>query len=88
MYVFYSVFVRKPDAPFRYVLGFEAGWMKEEDETVYREGLRGGHQALRPWVTRLRPQDRLIVSGNGSAEFPELEWEQATSTLWSGRLPY
>jgi hypothetical protein len=85
MYVFYSVFARKPDAPFQYVLGFEAGWMKAEDEAVYREALRVGNTALKPWVDKMRPEDRLIVTGNGAGDFPELEWTKATANLWSGR---
>jgi hypothetical protein len=87
MYVFYSVFVRQPDAPFQYVLGFEAGWMKSDDEAVYRKALRVGNAALRPWADKLRPQDRLILTGNGAGDFPELEWTRATTTLWSGRTP-
>jgi hypothetical protein len=91
MGVFYSVFFTNPDAHWKYAVGFEPALMPPEEYEVYRaiKESRGSDEAYRRWVSRMRPEDRLIVqSWTGTPpQMPELEWAQPVFSIWSGRLP-
>jgi hypothetical protein len=91
MGVFYKTFFRNPEAPWRYVLGFEPGWMPQRDLEIYREirRSRGATEAYEPWVARMRREDRLLIrlTSNAPPPVPGLEWYQVEFSMWSGRLP-
>jgi hypothetical protein len=88
--LFHQLFYRRPDAPWRYMVGLEPGLLPLDDLAVYREFLRHGTvEALRPWVERMQPRDRLVVvlSEPGATTMPELEWKNLGGPLWCGRRP-
>jgi hypothetical protein len=90
MDVFFETFYKNPKADWKYILGFESGWMRPEDLEVYRNAqLKGDASAFGPWVKKMRPQDRMIIHAPGSSppDIPELEWNYAVTELWIGRLP-
>jgi hypothetical protein len=91
MDIFFQTFFKNPTADWRYILGFESGFMQPEDLEVLRkiEWNYGDVHAYEPWVKKMRPQDRMIIRGNSVnlPDIPELEWRYAASGLWVGRLP-
>lgn len=98
MVVFYDTFFKNPTAPWRYVLGFESGMMPPDDLAVARnvQWNFGDLRAYEPWVKKMRPQDRLIITpswlptsgpARTVASIPQLEWHQAGNGWWIGRLP-
>jgi hypothetical protein len=92
MGVFFELFFRYPDAPWRYMLGYEPGILPPEDLETYRTIVRSGDrpEAYAPWVRKMRAQDRLILRTRGPADpprIPGLEWQWVGLALWSGRLP-
>lgn len=92
MGVFYRTFHANPDAPWRYILGFEASLMPEDDQRIYHriQWNRFATKAYQPWVEKMRPEDRLIISGRGPSSAPNienLEWHYVGTNTWSGRLP-
>jgi hypothetical protein len=91
MTIFYQTFYKNPNADWRYVLGFESTLMTDEDFKVYHNILWnfGDAKAYKPWVDKMRPEDRLVIRG-GSADrpnIPELEWNHDVGDIWIGRLP-
>jgi hypothetical protein len=91
MTVFYQTFFKNPNADWRYDLGFESTLMSDEDFAVYHNILWnfGDARAYKPWVDKMRPEDRLVIRG-GSANrpnIPQLEWNHDVGDLWIGRLP-
>jgi hypothetical protein len=91
MEFFYHTFFRNPTAPWRYMAGFEPAFMPADDFLTYQQILAhsGDSNAYRPWIKKMRPPDRLVLSARGdpAAFLPELEWKHALGTLWLGRLP-
>ncbi len=94
MRVFNETLFKNPNAPWRYVLGFEPALMKPEDLAVLRkvQWNFGDVRAYEPWVKKMQPQDRLVLRASwlhapGPPNIPELEWKYAVSDLWVGRLP-
>jgi len=89
MDVFFETFYKNPTANWKYILGFESGWMRPEDLEVLRkfQWNYNDPRALEPWVARMRPQDRMIIRGGGQPQISELEWHNVGSGLWVGRLP-
>jgi len=91
MDVFFDTFYNNPKADWKYILGFESGWMRPEDLEVLRKFQWdfGDARALEPWVKKMRPQDRMIIHAPGSSppNLPELQWNYAATELWIGRLP-
>ena len=82
----YQHFFQYPTAKWKYILGFEAAIMKEEDKKILREiGYTSLEEAYGPWVKRMTEKDRLILNQKLSA-FPELEWTRGNKTWWIGRL--
>jgi hypothetical protein len=86
--LFHQLFYHRPDAPWRYMVGFEPGLMPSEDLAVYRDFMRRRRiDALAPWVARMRPHDRLVFIGPpASPTGTALEWKHLGGTLWVGRL--
>jgi hypothetical protein len=91
MGVFFETFYKNPQAPWRYVLGFEPGLMLPEDLAVLRKAQWnfGDTRAYEPWVEKMRPEDRLIIHATGGSRpnLPELEWNYAATEIWIGRRP-
>lgn len=91
MGVFYQTFFKNPKAPWRYILGFEPAMMPAEDLAILRkiQWNFGTPEAFKPWVAKMRAQDRLIIKRGHSAKpnIPELEWYYAATDTWIGRLP-
>ena len=90
MGLFYSTFYANPDAKWRYILGFEPGWMPVEDLNVYRrvQWNNGAFKCYEPWVKKMRPADRLVLEcGMSQPSIPGLEWHYAVTNVWIGRLP-
>jgi hypothetical protein len=92
MDVFFETFYANPTADWKYILGFESGWMRPEDLEVLRKSQWnfGDARAFEPWVQEMRPQDRMIIhaAGSGRPNIPELEWNYAATEIWIGRLPH
>ncbi len=91
MDVFFDTFYANPTADWKYILGFESGWMRPEDLKVYRESQWnfGDVRAFLPWVREMRSQDRMIIHAPGSSppNIPQLQWNYAATEMWIGRLP-
>jgi hypothetical protein len=94
MTVFYDTFFKNPTAPWHYVLGYEPAVMQPEDLSVVHkvQWNYGDVRAYEPWVKKMRPQDRLIISVSwlttpGPPRIPELEWNFVLNSYWIGRLP-
>ncbi|MFA5143345.1 MAG: hypothetical protein WC522_04160 [Candidatus Omnitrophota bacterium] len=91
MRLFYQTFFKNPKAPWRYILGFEPAMMPPEDLAVLRKihwNFAAG-EAFKPWVEKMRPEDRLVIRGAYNAKPPVagLEWHYAATGTWIGRLP-
>jgi len=91
MTIFYQTFYKNPNGGWRYILGFESTWMPAEDFEVYHKVLWnfGDAKAYKPWVDKMRPQDRLVIRGGHGDQpnIPQLEWNYGVSGIWIGRLP-
>ena len=91
MNFFYRTFFRNPTAPWRYTAGFEPAFMPADDFRTYKGILLNYDvaDAYRPWIKKMRPQDRLVLNSNNnpSSFLPELEWQHAVGAAWLGRLP-
>jgi hypothetical protein len=89
--VFYKTFFTNPHGDWRYILGFEPSFMLPEDLAVYQELWRTKNaiHACAPWVAKMKPADRLILTGGPQIRpaFPQLEWRYAAENTWVGRLP-
>ena len=89
--VFYETFFRNPQAPWRYVLGYEATFMTAENLDILRriQWNFGAWEAYQPWADGLTPADRLVMrrpAGDRPA-LPQLEWRYVAAETWIGRLP-
>ena len=91
MDVFFQTFYANPTADWKYILGFESGWMLPDDLQTLRnyQWNFSDARALEPWVKKMRPQDRMFIraAGGGMPNIPELQWNYAATELWIGRLP-
>jgi hypothetical protein len=87
MRLFYALFYLIPEAPFRYVLGYEPGLMPASDLAVYRRLEAGDSRAYGDWVERMRPADRLLIvsPSNVAPAVAGLDWTRACGDLWMGR---
>ncbi|MGA2557083.1 MAG: hypothetical protein ABSG04_12505 [Verrucomicrobiota bacterium] len=89
MAFFYNTFYKNPNGNWRYIQGFEPALMPEEDLKILRN-MQWNHFDLasyKPWITKMRPQDRLEVPGAAPPPMPELEWHAGAKNLWIGRKP-
>ena len=91
MTIFYQTFFKNPNADWRYALGFESTLMPDEDFKVYHNILWnfGDAKAYKPWLDKMRPEDRLVIRGGGAEQpnIPQLEWNHSVGDIWIGRLP-
>lgn len=83
-------FFRYPHGEWKYILGFEASMMPEEDlNAFYQIRLHPGDSTCyRPWVKKMTPKDRLILMQYypDPPDLPELEWCSLPSGSFIGRL--
>ena len=91
MTIFYDTFFKNPQAPWRYMLGFEPAMMPPKDLAIYRriQWNLGALELFEPWVKKMKPEDRLIVR-HGKTISPTLlglQWRHITRGIWIGRLP-
>jgi hypothetical protein len=91
MDIFFETFFKNPQAPWRYILGYEPTFMPPEDLAIFRN-IQRAHATPRsyePWVAKMRPADRLILrnSSRQPPAIPELEWLNPVKDTWIGRLP-
>lgn len=78
MGVFYEHFFAYPDAPWKYILGFEPALMPDEDRKILRKigyNFRMPDEFI-PWVKKMTKADRLITTGYIGGDIPELEAER------------
>ncbi len=89
MRLFFELFYARPQAPWRYAVGYEPGLMPKDDLATFRRVLAARTPAsFEPWVLKMQPADRLIIkSTEGQPRIPGLEWMQVSQTVWSGRTP-
>jgi len=91
MTVFYQTFFKNPTADWRYALGFESTLMPKDNFDTYINIMWnfGDAKAYKPWVDKMRPEDRLVVRGSGGdrPNIPQLEWNHGVGNYWIGRLP-
>lgn len=91
MSIFYQTFFKNPDGDWRYALGFESTLMTDENFKVYHSVLWnfGDAKAYKPWVDKMRPEDRLVIRGGRASppNLPQLEWNYPVGDIWVGRLP-
>jgi len=93
MDVFYDTFRKNPHAPWRYMVGFEAAMMPDEDVKVYRylRANKRSEKGFRRWAKKMTPQDLMIIrkSGRASSKQPgikELKWMYVRGGYWIGKL--
>jgi hypothetical protein len=86
--LFFSTFFRRPNAPWRYMVGFEPGLMPLDDQATLRAIQRERTPAaFAPWVTRMRREDRLVLRAAGPPPaIPGIAWQELGGNLWSGRI--
>lgn len=91
MTIFYETFFKNPNGDWRYMLGYESGFMPDGDFKVYHQIMwnYGDAKAYAPWVEKMRPPDRLVIRGPGGGppNIPQLEWKYGVSGIWIGRVP-
>ena len=93
MTLFFQGIYRLPNAPWRYLLGFEPGLMPPQDLQLYRamtDRRNRVPQLYEAWVRRMRKEDRMILETTGMRDPPPiagLEWAFLPPSYWSGRLP-
>jgi hypothetical protein len=89
--LFYQTFYKNPNADWRYIVGFETTLMTDEDFKVYHDVLWnfGDAKAYKPWVDKMRTEDRLVIRGGAASPppIPQLEWNHGVGDIWIGRLP-
>lgn len=78
-----------PGGRWKYILGEESSHMPEEDRAIFLDILRArlSPETFRPWVDKLRPQDRIAMYSRTCPPFDRLIWVNPVNTLWIGRLP-
>ena len=87
---FFVTFFKYPHGNWRYLVGFEPGLMPQDDHAVFMDiqMTRGAPRSFYPWIRKMKPADRLMITPESGKEpqIPELEWHYAGSGLWIGRL--
>jgi len=89
MKTYFDTFFANPRGDWKYVLAFEPGIMPEEDERTFRRIQNSpSAESYRPWVEKMRPEDRLVLlrAGPDQLDFPQLEWKHFGTGHWIGRL--
>ncbi len=88
MSLFYQLFYHNPQGPWRYTLGFEPVWMTQDNLKIYRhiQLTRSKNESYLPWVKKMTKKDRIMLIKNSRPDIEELEWNEVTPTIWSGKL--
>jgi hypothetical protein len=86
---FFNTFYKNPDGNWRYLLGYEPAIMPDNDLQIFRniQWNQYAWEAYRPWVEKMRPQDRLEITDSAEPVLAPLEWHHAGGHVWIGRLP-
>jgi hypothetical protein len=89
MAVFYRTIFYNPQAPWRYVLGFEPVLMNPEDLKVFRNIQRscGALDSYEPWIKKMTSRDRMVFVTGAQPPLTALEWKCVNRNTWLGRLP-
>jgi hypothetical protein len=93
MTMFFQGIYRLPQAPWRYMVGFEPALMPPQDLSLYRamtDRRNRVPEMYEVWVRRMRPEDRMILETTGLRDPPPvggLEWRFIPPAYWSGRVP-
>jgi hypothetical protein len=89
MRVFFQLFFHRPHTSWRYIVGYEPALMPPRDLATFRSILAARTpENFAPWVTKMRPEDRLLVRAlDGAPAIPGVTWTAISRTLWSGRVP-
>jgi len=87
MTVFFRTYFNNPKAPWRYILGYESGLMPADDLKIFRriQWNRNIPASFKPWVEKMRREDRLILLKNGKPVILGLEWHLAARDTWIGK---
>lgn len=78
-----------PHGRWKYILGEESSHMPEDDRAIFLNILyeKMAPGAFKPWVEKLRPQDRIAIYSRSRPPFNQLLWANPIHTLWIGRVP-
>jgi hypothetical protein len=89
MAVFFLTFYKYPQGPWKYMTGFEPGFMPPEDLKVLMniKASHGSYLSFLPWIKKMREKDRLFITSRAVPQIPELDWQYAGSNFWVGRIP-
>ena len=85
---FYNQYYAYPESKCKYVLGFEAAIMLEDNRKIFRDILysRFHYKAYKPWVDKLTKKDRLFTIVDLSKYYPQLDWIKAGNDLYIGKV--
>lgn len=84
--VFYFHYFAYPKGTWKYMLGFEPSFMPIEDLKTYRNIQKEyNEREFRPWIDKMRVEDRIILH-SPLKSFEELQWIQASSDFFIGKL--
>jgi len=86
MSLFYQTLFRNPDAPWKYMVGFEPAMMPDEDFRTYQNIMynHGNSLAYLPWLRKMRPADRIALRLLAQPQLAGLEWKSVNG-VWLGR---
>lgn len=89
MKTFYYLFYRYPNGSWRYILGYEPGLMPEDDIQTYNNIKKRGQSSVtfKPWIDKMRPEDRLVIFSGEQPFIPELAWRNFGLGMWFGYIP-
>ncbi len=83
---FYALYHRFPRAPFRYSTAFAPGIMPPEDRKVMSQMQAFGLvQFAKPWVDRMTPQDRIVITAAAKPDWPGMDFQLRLGGDWVGR---
>jgi hypothetical protein len=84
---FDNTYFDNPQAPWRYVVGYEPALMLDDDLKIFRSIQASGFApgAFEPWAAKLRPGDRLAIYSASEPPVSGTEWKYAGGRLWIGR---
>lgn len=86
MITYYTHFFEYPNENWKYVLGYEAAVMTNENKKIYR-AIQYSKQPnnYMPWVEKMNNDDRLILYNKYIPELPGIEWIQGSRNYFIGR---
>jgi hypothetical protein len=94
MDVFFDTFRKNPRAAWRYMVGFEAAMMPDDDLKIYRyiRKAQRSDESFKYWAKKMTSRDMMIIRRTGpmaavQPKIPELEWKSFSGGYWIGRLP-